>query len=365
MLEIPSFSGNFREFNSFWAVFESLIHNDGELSDVDKFLFFKQALKGRAAVTISCIPVVGDRYHAAVSILKKQFDRSANMADIIINEIERLQRASESPRSCRETFEVINSRIIHLEQTGMKMNADRVWRRMILSKFPEFICTTVIQKETDCEHCFDVSEIMNTIDNVIALREITALTTGTLFPENNHRNSLLKQSINRTKFGDERSTPRRQKGLCLCGQQHSPHSCPKYTTPQARRFEVREQKACWSCFAKNHQSKDCTVMGLCPRCNEGHHSSLCLSETKRQDTGFLTLPRQPGRNIQMPPAARSQQPPVNRSHRQHRQPTAVTASKVTIGTSKPCTIRKMDAKYPHWTKHQLSVNSVYYKSLPR
>ncbi|KAL6729931.1 hypothetical protein Aduo_000940 [Ancylostoma duodenale] len=318
MLEIPSFSGNFREFNSFWAVFESLIHNDDELSDIDKFLFLEQALKGRSAVTISCIPVVGDRYHAAVNILKKQFDRSANMADIIINEIKRLQRASESPRSCRETFEAINSRIIHLEQTGMRMNADRVWRRMILSKFPEFICTTVIQRETECDHSFDVSEVMNTIDDVIALRETTALTTETLFPKDSYRNGLSKQGINRPKFGNERNTPSRQKEPCFCGQQHSPHSCPKYTTPQARRFEVRKQKTCWRCFAKNHQSKDCTVMGLCPRCNEGHHSSLCLSEAKRQDTGYLTLPRQPGRKIQLPPAARTQQPPINGVNRNHR-----------------------------------------------
>ncbi|KAL6734030.1 hypothetical protein Aduo_004616 [Ancylostoma duodenale] len=198
MLEIPSFSGNFREFNSFWAVFESLVHNDDELSDIDKFLFLKQALKGRAAVTISCIPVVGDRYHAAVNILKKQFDRSANMADIIINEIERLQRASESPRSCRETFEAINSRIIHLEQTGMRMNADRVWRRMILSKFPEFICTTVIQKETECDHSSDVSEIMNTIDDVIALRETTALTKRLYF----------QRTVTETAYPNKASTER-------------------------------------------------------------------------------------------------------------------------------------------------------------
>ncbi|EYC14365.1 hypothetical protein Y032_0040g167 [Ancylostoma ceylanicum] len=57
-------------------------------------------------------------------------------------------------------------------------------------------------------------------------------------------------------------------------------------------------------------------MGLCPRCNEGHHSSLCLSETKRQDTGYIALPRQQGRNVQLPPAARLHQPPINRNHRQ-------------------------------------------------
>ncbi|KAL6725449.1 hypothetical protein Aduo_007500 [Ancylostoma duodenale] len=311
MLEIPSFSGNFREFNSFWAVFESLIHNDYELSDVDKFLFLKQALKGRAAAALSCIPVTGDRYSTAVNILKKQFDRSANMADIIINEIERLQRALEDSRSCRETFEAINSRLIHLEQTGMKMNADRVWRRIILSKFPEFICTAVIQKETECDHPFDVTEIMTTIDTIISLRETTALTTETLFSKDNHRSNFPEPGIKRPKWDEERNMPRRQKGICLCGQHHSPHNCSKYSTPEARRVEVRKQRACWRCFAKDHQSKDCIFMGLCPRCNEGHHSSLCLSETKRQDTGLLTFPRLSGRNTQLPPTARTQQPLVN------------------------------------------------------
>ncbi|KAK6061393.1 hypothetical protein COOONC_00940 [Cooperia oncophora] len=39
LLEVPTFSGNFREFSTFWFVFESLIHNDSDLSDQEKFLF--------------------------------------------------------------------------------------------------------------------------------------------------------------------------------------------------------------------------------------------------------------------------------------------------------------------------------------
>ncbi|EYC42141.1 hypothetical protein Y032_0541g3186 [Ancylostoma ceylanicum] len=185
---------------------------------------------------------------------------------------------------------------------------------MILSKFPEFICTIVIQKETECDHPFTVSEIMSTIDAIISLRETTALTTETLFSKDNNENNVSESGINRLKWEEGRIMPRKQKGMCLCGQPHSPYSCPKYTTAEARRNEVRKQKACWRCFARNHQSKDCTAMGLCPRCKEGQHSSLCLSETKRQNSGYLTLPRQPGRNVQLPAAARSQQPPVDRSH---------------------------------------------------
>ncbi|KHJ99078.1 hypothetical protein OESDEN_00930 [Oesophagostomum dentatum] len=128
------------------------------------------------------------------------------------------------------------------------MNADRVWRRIILSKFPEFICNNVIQRETE----------------------------------------------------------------------------------QARRFEARRQKSCWRCFAKNHQSKECTVLGLCPKCNEPHHTSLSLSGVKKQDSGFVTLSRLPqqhsqnsqqlqaGRWQQSQPAkvAQMQQPPSSNRNRQ-------------------------------------------------
>ncbi|KAL6731182.1 hypothetical protein Aduo_002080 [Ancylostoma duodenale] len=196
------------------------------------------------------------------------------------------------------------------------MNADRLWRRIILSKFPEFICTTVIQKETECDHAFDVSEIMSTIDAVIYLQETTALTTETLFAKDNHENNLPRPSVKKPRWDEGMNMPKRQKGMCLCGQPHSPHSCSKYTTPEARHVEVRKQKACWRCFAKTHQSKDCIVVGLCPRCKEGHHSSFCLSKVERQDTGLLTLRRQLGRKVQIPTAVGTQQPLVNRNHHQ-------------------------------------------------
>ena len=311
MLEIPTFSGNFREFNSFWTVFDSLIHSDDELSDVDKFLFLKQALKGKAAATISCIPVVGNRYQTAVDVLKKHFDRSANMADILINEIERLQRAYDSPKSCRETFDAVSSRIIHLEQTGMRMNADRVWRRIILSKFPEHICSNVIQRESERDEPFNVNEILEVIDRIIMLRETTSLTTETLFPEKSRGNNFSRARATLPTYEDTKSFSKKQNRLCLCGQAHSPYSCQRFPTPEARRLEARRQKACWRCFAKTHQSKECGILGVCPKCREPHHASLCLSEARRQDNNFITLPRQP----QQP--SRSSQPSQTRRWQQN------------------------------------------------
>ncbi|XGW35838.1 hypothetical protein V3C99_019208 [Haemonchus contortus] len=131
-----------RGFNT-WSVFESLIHNERDLNDQQKFLSLKQALKRKAAASNSSIPVIGEKYNVALNILKKQYDRSSGMADFLINEIEHLPRAQENSRSCRNTFSSIFSRIVHLEQTEVPVNADRVWRRLFLSIFTDNICSQV------------------------------------------------------------------------------------------------------------------------------------------------------------------------------------------------------------------------------
>ncbi|XGW34474.1 hypothetical protein V3C99_018405 [Haemonchus contortus] len=77
LLEDPTFSGNYRDFSTFWSVFESLIHSDDDLSDQEKLLFLKQALKGKAASSISSILVMGEKYITAINILKKHYDRVA------------------------------------------------------------------------------------------------------------------------------------------------------------------------------------------------------------------------------------------------------------------------------------------------
>ncbi|KAK6058409.1 hypothetical protein COOONC_04022 [Cooperia oncophora] len=120
LLEVPTFTGNFREFNTFWSVFESLHNNDLDFERMREIPFLKQAVKGKAAASISSIPVIGDKYNAAVSILKKQYDRSSSIADILINEIEHLPRAQGSSTSCRNTLSAISSRIVNGESNSEK-----------------------------------------------------------------------------------------------------------------------------------------------------------------------------------------------------------------------------------------------------
>ncbi|KHJ85936.1 Tas retrotransposon peptidase A16 [Oesophagostomum dentatum] len=174
------------------------------------------------------------------------------MAHILINEMERLQRA-DTPRSCRETFDAISSRIIYLEQTGMKMNADR-------QRHPKGSGTrrTVRRQRNPEYHRQDYYAEGNNLA---------------------HNGDTVLRKISRKQFPEDSNSNFKM------GR-------------KARRFEARRQNTCWRCFAKNHQSKECTVLGLCPKCNEPHHTSLCLFGLKKQDNGFVTLSRPPKQQSQ-------------------------------------------------------------------
>lgn len=55
-LQLSTFDGNFTEWQSFWDNFESVIDQNEDLSDTDKFSYLKVVLSGQAACTIEGFP---------------------------------------------------------------------------------------------------------------------------------------------------------------------------------------------------------------------------------------------------------------------------------------------------------------------
>lgn len=58
-----------------------------------------QALKGEAVASITFVPVICGKYYVGTNILIKQYDRSASLADIHINEIEAIMRVHNTLKS--------------------------------------------------------------------------------------------------------------------------------------------------------------------------------------------------------------------------------------------------------------------------
>ena len=72
-LELRKFSGDPINWHPFWESFESAIHKNTTLSDVERFQYLKSLLEGSAAETISGLALISSNYNHAVQLLDKRF----------------------------------------------------------------------------------------------------------------------------------------------------------------------------------------------------------------------------------------------------------------------------------------------------
>ena len=80
-LQIPKFSGNPCQWNSFWDSFCAGVHNREELTDVERFSYLRGLLTDTAAATISGLTLTEANYENATTLLKQRYGHP----QIIIN----------------------------------------------------------------------------------------------------------------------------------------------------------------------------------------------------------------------------------------------------------------------------------------
>ncbi|KAL6726795.1 hypothetical protein Aduo_008729 [Ancylostoma duodenale] len=277
-LEVPVFSGSYRDYPTFWTIYDSLIHSNQQLTNTDNFLFVRQALEGPAATLLGNMPVIGQNYEKAIKLLNKRFNKSGCIADLLITELEKLPRAQNNSVSCRQTLTALTEKLTHIECFGVSLDNNRMWRRLILSKFPDTMSERVLSKEQEKGRPFSTDEILDMLENATAMKEIIALTTDAFNDsltlnhakhdhtrEGHSRHARFEQPL---RNADQRTKNQSQ---CVCGSSaHNIMQCPTFRTPEARRNEARRRGSCWKCFNSNHKSSDCNVLGPCPKCNRDH-----------------------------------------------------------------------------------------------
>ncbi|KHJ88153.1 Tas retrotransposon peptidase A16 [Oesophagostomum dentatum] len=297
-LEVPVFHGNYKDYPTFWTIYNSIIHSNPQLSNTDKFLFLKQALRGSAAALIGTMPPIGDNYEKAVKLLDKRFNKSGCIADLLITELEKLPRAQSNAVSCRKTLTKITEKLTHIECSGVPLDNSRMWRRLILSKFPDTMSEKVLCKEEEQGRNFSTDEIVDILESAMAMKETIALTTEAFQDRFSVNQPSLSKPIyykethsRQTRESSHNHTEQRtkQRAHCICGSStHGVTHCSTFTTPEARRNEATKRRLCWKCFNTNHKSSDCRLLRACPKCNKDHHSALCL--TDRASGSFVPQP---------------------------------------------------------------------------
>ena len=86
-LSLPKFKGNITNWKTFWDSFQSAIHNNKDISDIDKFNYLNSLLEGTAACYIKGLTISEANYKSAIEILTERFGKpqliSAHMDELM------------------------------------------------------------------------------------------------------------------------------------------------------------------------------------------------------------------------------------------------------------------------------------------
>ena len=86
-LEVRKFSGKLEEWQEFWDSFESAIHSNDSLSNMDKFSYLRGLLLEPARSAIAGFALTSANYEAAVEPLKKRFGKKTAIQRALVNEL--------------------------------------------------------------------------------------------------------------------------------------------------------------------------------------------------------------------------------------------------------------------------------------
>ncbi|XP_058817017.1 uncharacterized protein LOC131680313 [Topomyia yanbarensis] len=239
-MNMPIFSGNYLEWQSFFDLFDSLVHQNPGLKDSQKLYYLKTNLSGEAASLISHQKITDANYGLALEKLKSRYDKPREIANQHIKRfLTQPPLASSSAHGLRSLHDISDEVIRALK--AMDREDRDTWLLFILSEKVD-----VDTKQLWCQKAAEMEE-----DDVSL--------------------QCFLKFIESRSFALESAQSVKSKASVLFKQP------PKLQYRGATAFVTTNPPLCNVCSKQNHHLYHCgeaCKAGTCRKCNLSHHTLL-------------------------------------------------------------------------------------------
>ncbi|KAL0809214.1 hypothetical protein ABMA28_011436 [Loxostege sticticalis] len=271
VLQIPIFDGTPNNWLSFRDTYLSLIHNNTQIEDINKFYYLKQYLRAPASTVIESVTLSSANYKIAWSLLCERFDNKR----LLINEhikslfaIEPLQK--ESQEGIHNIIDTLSKNLSALNLLGEPTNK---WDALII-----FMASAKLDSATArrWEEFRSDKESLNLDDFYSFLRQ-RATVLETINAGRSHDSHRSERRLSRSKsFISSSCDSSSVTDQCVtCKQNHKLYQCTKFKSlPIDQRIQtVSQSHLCVNCLRGGHQSYQCRLGG-CKICKRKHNTLL-------------------------------------------------------------------------------------------
>lgn len=275
-INLPPFSGNGDDWETFRDLFQSIVHNDPSLKPVQKLYYLKGLVQGEAKAALDAIAITDSNYNIAWNLLLCRYN---NKRLLICNHLLGLtslpKMKEESAAGLQQILDNLTRRIDSLRTIGRPVEHWDDW----------FIFLTVRSMDPitrrDWENQLGDNDTIATFPDIKAFlqQRISALkATEALIP---HREIT---SSKRSSRNDHPNYPSKLKLLATstdqncaaCQNQHYIGHCPEWKKSNSlnRPQTAAKLKLCFNCLHSNHNYNNCPSRSRCRICEASHHTTL-------------------------------------------------------------------------------------------
>ena len=281
-ITLPHFKGNPIYWTSFWDSYESAIHANPSLSDVDKFNYLKSLLEREAFDAIAGLTLSSANYQQAVAILKKRF---GNRQVIVTRHMDILLNLTAITgdydlRGMRRLYNEVETNIRSLTALGVKSETyGTMLTSVLLTKLPPEMRLLISRKSPRSE--LDLDTILVTLEEELIARE----RSGGRHRSSHERSREARFTPSATTLHSSTTSPSETSPAkcCYCEQSHSPDNCHVVKQIESRKQSLRSSGRCFNCLAKGHIVRRCRSRPQCT-CGHKHHRSVCDSNSSNSNS---------------------------------------------------------------------------------
>ena len=222
------------------------------MSDIDKFLYLRGLLRGKALSTIAGLKLTSENYGEAKELLRARFGDEKILKATFFGEILNLKPVTDASNvdRLRKLYDTIESSVRNLKSLGvLSENFAAAIIPTILSKIPDTIRLEVSKLTRGVD--WDYDHVLEVINNELVAREQCLFMTGT---EGERPSRGDRGSRDRERRGSDRiltsgaslhggltkkDRPYKQSKCVYCGDSHKSMECDRVTDVDSRRDILR------------------------------------------------------------------------------------------------------------------------------
>ncbi|CAB3238247.1 unnamed protein product [Arctia plantaginis] len=271
-IQIPKFSGRYEEWQSFYDLFSSLIHNNKSLSPVQKLQYLKSNLSGEPEVLLRNFTTTNANYDEAWNELEKRYNNKRYNANEFLRTLftqKNIQIASAS--SIKQLVDTTSTCLKALKNMDVETDTwDMIINYLVLSK---------LDTESVKEWEQYLSGSSCDLPTWPELRDFLRTRFRSLEMMDSHKpRGIQFKSVAKPKsFHSISKDDRKRDFKCaLCNGDHYVYHCKKFgdMSTKERQDFVQQSKLCFNCLAPSHTVVRCRQAACCRTCGRRHHTLL-------------------------------------------------------------------------------------------